>query len=52
MPEEIVGLTDDVELRKVLLRDAGFMRFRPRRAEMRSPARWRVWGTAESGIDT
>lgn len=37
MPETIIGLTDDVELRQALLRDAGYLRqATPTRAEMSS----------------
>jgi hypothetical protein len=35
MPEELIALTDDIELRKVLLRDAGFISY-PSTAEERS----------------
>jgi hypothetical protein len=36
MPETLIGLTDDVELRQVLLRDAGYLRPTPTRVEMTS----------------
>jgi hypothetical protein len=37
MPEEIIGLTDDMDLRKVLLRDAGFINYPTTAAERGAP---------------
>jgi hypothetical protein len=37
MPETIIGLTDDIELRKVLLRDAGYLRYPITAADRTAP---------------